>query len=597
MAVSTSIEIEEAVETIIELERESVVEMQEDRTELIDKNSALSAIDKSLEALMDKIDTLKDSNTFFSNQSVSSDTSVLTASATNTAVQTVYQVTVNQLAQVARVTSSSSVGLSEGTYAVWQSGEEINASGGSSVTVDPNITFASGTSAVGFDSDKVVVSGSFKVNGTSIAVTGSDTIYTILSKINSANLGLTATFDTAEDKVVLTSTSIGSGKTLTLSDDTSGFLDAVKLSEVNGNPPIDFTDGTSAGVDAKLDNTSMVSGANAMTDGYFTINNITFKVDTSSDTLKSILSRINNSKAGVSAYYDEVEDKITISSRTTGKDIYFENDTSNFLKKLNVLDTGGDLDGTAGESRYTGTQAEVVVNGETLQRDGNTFTIGGTTFTLKSTGTSNVTVAADTNKAVTAVKAFVDQYNNTIDLIDTKLSGALKSDRSITNLMRKLQQSVIKATSDSGVFNRLSDIGVSFISTGGYGIGSLRFKQSEFTAAMNENKEDVYKLFAQDTDGDGVYDDAGIANTLNSYLTNMTKSNGSLAIKTNGNISLIKRIEKRIEKEEERLEKRADELREQYQDLSSAVAAMEEQLNSYNSFAATMSSITSSYWS
>ncbi|MDX9703170.1 MAG: flagellar filament capping protein FliD [Candidatus Auribacterota bacterium] len=591
MSVSSSIEIQEAIEKIIDIERDSVREMKTDRSDLIDVNSALAAIDTSLEALQSKIAALTTSSTFYSNQAVSSDTNILTASATTTAVQTVYQVTVNQLAQVARATSSSAIGLSEGTYAVWQSGEPISASGGSSTKVNPNIVFASGTAAVGFDMDKVVVSGSFKVNGKAIAVTGSDTIYTILSKINSENLGVTATFDIAEDKVVLTSTSIGAGKTLELTDDTSGFLDAVKLAAVNGNPPVGFTDGTSAGVNAKLNTTSMVSGANAVTNGYFTINNITFKVDTATDSISSILSSINNSKAGVSAYYDEIEDKITISSRTTGKDVYFENDTSNFLKKINLLDSAGDLDATEGKSRYTGTKSEVLVNGQLLQRDGNTFSIGGTTFTLKTTGQSNVTVTSDTQTAVNAVKGFVDQYNNTISLIDSKLKGVLKNDRSINNVKRKLQQIIVKATADDSTFKRLSDIGVYFVGTGGYGLGTLRFRQSEFTSALNDNKEDVFKLFETKNDG------SGFTNKIDSYLKNMTNnSTGSFAIKTNGNIKLIKQIEKRIEKEENRLEKRAKDLQVQYQELNSAVVAMEKQMNSFNSFASSMANITSSYW-
>lgn len=597
MAISSSIEIQEAIETIIDIERDSVRDLQTDRTDLLDKNTALAEIDKSLEALQGKIDALRSSSTFLSNLAVSNDADVVTASAGTSAVQTVYQLTVNKLAQVARATSSSVVGLSEGTYAVWQSGEEINMSGGSSVTVDPNVTFASGTAAVGFDLDKMVVSGTFNVNGTSIAVTGSDTIYTVLSKINSANVGVTATFDSDNDKVVLTSTTSGPDQTLELSDDTTGFLDAVKLTETNGNPAIDFTDGTKAGINAILDDSSLTSGANAVTDGYFTINNITFKVDTATDTVNSVISRINKSKAGVSAYYDEVEDKLTISSRETGKDIYFENDTSNFLKRMNVLDSAGDLDATAGKSQYTGTKSEVVVNGETLERDGNSFTLGGTTFTLKSTGSSNVTVSADSQKAVSAVKGFVDQYNNTMSLIDTKLRGVLKNDRSIANVKRQLQQTVFRTNSDDGVFNRLSDIGVTFLGTGGYGVGSLRFRQSDFTTAFNENKEDVFKLFATDTDGDGVYDDGGFANTARTYVSNLTKnSGGTIATKTTSNINLIKRLEKRIDDENKKLEKREEDLRKQYEELNAAVVAMEEQMSSFNSFASSMLAVTNSYW-
>ncbi|MBN1551786.1 flagellar filament capping protein FliD, partial [bacterium] len=442
MAVSSASEINEYISQVIALEREPIDELETDKATLSRQNSALQEIDTSLETLQSKLNALTNKNVFLSKSASTTDSNVATASAGTNAVQTTYQVQVVQLAQVAKITSSQTLGLAEGTYAVLQSGEEINASGGSSVTANPNVTFASGTAAVGFDMDKTVVSGTFKVNGQLISVTGSDTIFTVLSKINSASAGVTATFDDENDKIVLTTSSTGPDQTIELTEDNAGFFDAVKLTETNGNPAPVFTDGTNAGMYTTLDDTALVSGSAKMVDGYFTINNITFSIDTSSDSLYSVINRINNSKADVSVYYDEITDKITFSSKTTGEDIYFQNDTSNFLKTLNVLDSGTDLDGTTGESHYQGTSAQVIINGETLTRDGNSFSIGGTTFTLRSTGTANVSVIQDNQSAITAVKGFVDQFNNTMSLIDSKMRTTLKNDRTLMNLKRQLQQKI-----------------------------------------------------------------------------------------------------------------------------------------------------------
>jgi len=598
MAISSVVEIDEAVSQIIQYEREPINELEADKSTLSMKNTALSQVDSSLEELQSKLQALTSESVFKSNKASSSNSGIATATASTDAVQTVYQVQVVRLAEVARMTSDSSLNLADGTYATLQSGEEINASGGSSVTVNPNVVFASGSAAVGFDLTKTVISGSFKVNDATISVTGSDTIYTILSKINSSNAGVTATFDTASDSITLTSSSYGTGQTISLTEDSSGFLEAVKLTETGGNPAPVFTDGTQSKFYEALDQTSLVDGSNKIEDGYFTVNDITFTVNTQTDSLYSVLNKINNSKAGVSAFYDDVTGKVTLSSRETGEDVYLSNDTSKFLENIHVMDQAGDLDGTAGIAHYEGTSSQVIINGEVLNRDGNSFSLGGTTFDLQSTGTAKINVTHDSQKAVDAVKAFVTQYNSTMDNLGGKLKSTLKGERSIVNLKRKLQQSIFQNVNNEGSLTRLSQVGLSLVTTGGYGLGRLKFTQSDFLDALSENKDDVFQLFASDTDGDESYDDTGFANITNSYLENLTKSsNGILAVKTNGNNKLMERLQKRIEREEEKLSKREVDLRNQYEKLNAAVSLMDQQVQRLNSFASSMASITNSYYS
>ncbi|MCB1196354.1 flagellar filament capping protein FliD, partial [bacterium] len=526
MPISDSLEIDDVVQQIIALERDRLDTLIARKTEVNLQNTSYTTVDSSIESLQKTLDTLKLAGTFTSSLATSGDSSVISASAGTNAVQTVYQMEVVRLAQAAKITSASALGLSQGTYAVLQSSEEINLDGGSAV-VDPNVKFSSGSAAIGFDADKTVVSGTFKINDTEIAVTGSDTIYTILSKINASAAGVTATFDAENDKVLLTSDATGTDQTITLSDDTSGLLDALKLTETNGNPPQDFTDGTTPGLNSNLVDTDLVSGSAKVVDGYFTINNITIEIDVDNDTLAEVLSRINTSQAGVSAFYDDVTDRVTISSKKTGEEITFENDTSNFLKNINVLDQSGDTNSATGKSTYAGTTAEVVVNGETLTRDGNTFSLGGTTFTLKTVGSANVAVEQDTAKARNAVKGFVDQFNNTMSVIDTQLKGSLKGNRMLQNLKRSIQRRIYTQIENTGGLSRLGEIGVKFIDTG-LGIGSLQFVQSDFNAAMAANNLDVYKLFADDLDNDGTSDDGGFALLAEEYLENFTKSTSGI---------------------------------------------------------------------
>jgi len=597
MAVSSIVEVENTIAQIMALERESINKLEQDKTDLSLKNSTLAEIDSSLETLQEKLALLKLQETFISNSAISTDSNVATATASSSSVQSIYQMEVIRLAQVAKITSSSSLGLSDGSYAVLQSGEEINASGTGAVTVDPNVTFASGTAAVGFETAKTVVSGSFRINGSLVTVAGSDTIYTILSKINSKSTGVTATFDETNDRVVLTTSSVGDGQTISLTEDSSGIFDALKLEEINGNPAPSFTDGVQADLYRALNVTPLVSGTDKIVDGYFTINNITFSVNASSDSLYTVLNRINNSQAGVSAFYDDVTNKITVSSRETGDDLYFENDTSNFLEFIDVQDKTGDLDGDTNESHYEGTTAEVMINGETVTRDGNVFALGGTTFNVMSTGTANISVLQDKEKAVSAVYDFVSQFNHSMSLIDTKLKTTMKSDRSLLGIKRKLQQKIFRPIENTGGLDRLTDAGLNFITTGGYGLGRLMFTKADFRTALETNSQDVFNLFADDSDSDGNYDDGGFAVLTDAYLEEITKnSSGLLARKTDGNSKVIERLNKRIEKEEEKLAREEEQLRADFNKLNSAVSAMDQQVQALQAFSSSMNAITSSYY-
>ncbi len=593
MTVSTSAEISNFIAQVMEAEKDKYYQLETRKSGIDTKNSAWAEIDSSLEALQKKLDTLKNQSTFTSKLVSSTNNNVATATASTNAVQTTFQLQVKKLAQAAKVTSSSSLGLAEAKYASLVSAEVNTTSG---VTVDPNVTFANGSSAIKFDSGKTVVSGSFKINGRSISVTGNDTIYTILSKINSSSAGVTATFDSSTDKITLTSSKEGSDQTISLTEDTSGFLGATKLLQVSGTQSAVFTNGSKSGYYDTLSNTSIV-GPGKIQNGYFTINNITFSVDTATDSVNSIIGRINNSAAGVNAFYDDDTGKITITSRTSGKEISFENDTSNFLKTINVLDQSGDLDAVAGKSRYAGTGSEVYINGELFNKDGNTFTIAGTTFTLMSSGTANVNVAQDNQKAITAVRDFVNQYNNTISVIDKNLGKTLKNDRTLANFKREIQRKVSLQVTNSGQFSGLGELGIKLTRSGGGGLGRMSLATSTLTDALNKSSIDVAKLFADDTDNDGVADDQGFSISSKSFFEKYTKNTtGIFASKISVNNKMVGYLDKQIEKEEERLAKREEKLRKEYEELNSAVSKLDGQSQSLSNFFSQMSSITSSYY-
>lgn len=75
-----------------------------------------------------------------------------------------------------------------------------------------------------------VSDGSFTLNGMQIDVYASDSLDSVLARINDAEAGVTAAFDTG-GRVVLTQTASGSAADILAGDDTSGFLAAVGLAD------------------------------------------------------------------------------------------------------------------------------------------------------------------------------------------------------------------------------------------------------------------------------------------------------------------------------------------------------------------------------
>ncbi|NSW84610.1 MAG: flagellar filament capping protein FliD, partial [Syntrophothermus sp.] len=150
-----------------------------------------------------------------------------------------------------------------------------------------------------------------------------------------------------------------------------------------------------------------------------TRNSKTFTVNTTVDTLNSVLARINaEASLGVTAFYDASTDKVVISTTRTG------DYPTNEIEIADVVDTFA-LGTLALSSTAQGKNAIVDINGLTgITKYENTFTLNNITFTLKKTTASPVlvTVANDTDRIFETVKSFVDQFNSLLDTINKELT-------------------------------------------------------------------------------------------------------------------------------------------------------------------------------
>ena len=166
--------------------------------------------------------------------------------------------------------------------------------------VDPSKSFnGTGSDDPNLQPGLDVTSGSFQINGTTIDVQADDSINSVLDTINSSGAGVTATFDAATEKVLLTQDTPGSTQDIVLSNDTSGFLAAAKL---EGAVAIPGEDGVVTEDPSKL--LAEVDLFAGVLSGSISVNGASIDIDVNTDSLNDILDRITASQADVTASFN-----------------------------------------------------------------------------------------------------------------------------------------------------------------------------------------------------------------------------------------------------------------------------------------------------
>jgi hypothetical protein len=185
-------------------------------------------------------------------------------------------------------------------------------------TDDPNLQ-------QGYD----VVAGSFNINGVEIAVNADDTINTILDRISQSDAGVTATFDAATEKVLLTQKTNGSTQGIVLGSDTSGFLAAVKLAGAAAAPGQD-SEATSP--------LAAVARFASVQSGTISVNGIGVSIDVETDSLNDVLDRISNAGAGVVAAYDSDSGRVSVLSENQDQQLILGSGATSFFPAVEISD-------------------------------------------------------------------------------------------------------------------------------------------------------------------------------------------------------------------------------------------------------------------
>ncbi|SFB47737.1 flagellar hook-associated protein 2 [Cohnella sp. OV330] len=135
----------------------------------------------------------------------------------------------------------------------------------------------------------------------------------------------------------------------------------------------------------------------------------TVTVDTSKDTLATLAAKINaNKSANATASYNDATGQFSLVSKSTG---------AGEIK----LDIFGDF----AESANAGSNAKATINGIAYEQASNTFDMNGFNFTVRnqtgSSGSTTVSIKTDTDKILSTIKSFINDYNTLIGAINGKL--------------------------------------------------------------------------------------------------------------------------------------------------------------------------------
>ncbi|MBU5355386.1 flagellar filament capping protein FliD [Paenibacillus barcinonensis] len=266
---------------------------------------------------------------------------------------------------------------------------------------------------------------------------------------------------------------------------------------------------------------SGISGSGKVT---VQINGADIEIDAATETLGSFVNKINsNSKAGVTAIFDSSTGQVSITSKTTGaasNNITLSGDIFTNGLKLNAQLAGGQ-DATAN------------INGLTINKSSNNFTLNGVDITLNSLSNGQATrveVTKDVDKIVETVQSFVDSYNELMSFMNGKVneerytkyaplttdqrsdmsegeiklweekakSGMLKRDSILTGAIQEMRTAMIQSVKlDSSITigtqttDKLSMTNIG-ITTGPYETrGKLILDTDKLKAAIEENPDIV----------------------------------------------------------------------------------------------------------
>lgn len=559
------------VEAFVSVKQQKVTALQTDlkskqtvKNTLNDTRSKFTTLRSAIEKLTDaKFGGSMD--LFAKNSATSSDTDIFTATATPGATRQNYDITVQQLATYTKATSKNAAS------AVADDNTKLK-----------NLGISDGTLTA-------------YVNGQKYSVNINDTNTLGDLKAKLAGFGVKTDID---NNGVLSFSAQNEGDTIHIgaTTDSTNLTSLIGLTQQEDGSYKSTNSLFKATVASKL--TSKDSGFNTqIKEGTFSIGGATFKI-TDKTTLSSLISEINsNDDAQAYAFWDDAAGKLSITSKKEGASyINIEAGTSNFTDVMGLTTSEWNDDGTVKSSKmYTdaqelGKNAQFTINGTKMTSTSNTVTsdisrMDGITLTLKKvsteeSGTSTLKVTQDTSGLVEAVKSFVSAYNDVLSNVDevTANGANLHGETSLTSLKNTIRSyATAKNSSNGGVYNLLSEIGVSTSSADGNNLNadtnSLKLDEDKLKKALEENPESVKSILT----GEG-----GVLTMMEDAVEQSLKATtGFFDVKTSTLDSDIKKMETKIKKQNTNISTYKAQLEKKFSAMETTIAQMQQNYQSF----------------
>lgn len=579
----SEMDTDQVVKNLLKIEQSRIDRQEQEKTRQTWYNDALENVQDLVEefqktylsALGEK--SIATSSVYKSFTVTMDDDSAVSVSATSGATTGRY--TINSVTQLARNASVSSSGISASGTGI----SEYN------TTALKDLKFAS---PLQFDSKNQI---SFSINGSTFTFGADTSLQTMLNTINAdEKAGVTMKYSRLTDGFTITADRGGANSSVTIrniSGNAFGLNGAFGIAVGTAGDEYAATVSSAASIvdsgagitrysalgelDAALSGALFAGGSEIS----FSLNGkaFSFGADT---TILDMMYTVNSSDAGVIVRYDDVAETFSIHSVDKGKDalVSIENIAGNAFGDSGAF---GIREGTTSGTVFgaKGQDAVCTIEGVTITRSENTFSIDGLTYTLKKEADKAVefTVGRDFTKTVEAVKAFAEAFNELTDKLGALLtekdysadykpltaaqedemsetqiekwnerakSGLLRNNKGLASFLKSMKNAFFSPLGGTG--KTMASIG---FTTGGYfsdDAGKILVDEDTLKAALEKDPDTVLSMFTNSKEGSKglVYK---ITDFVNSYLKKLDNDQKSTAKRADELEEKIKELEKDLD--------------------------------------------------
>lgn len=399
----------------------------------------------------------------------------------------------------------------------------------------------------------------------------------------------------------------------------------------------------SASVDKAGFKTADFSGSLKDDDSYYlSINGVEIEGITKDSTVKEIVEKINNSKAGVKVSYQSISDRFVITSTENGAagSISFDGNEDSNLAALMFGTPQAGTNYTKGQDAvlsvsYPGSKDEIEIT-----RASNSFDLDGINVTLKGTfgydasgaeikDTEAVTFtgSVDSENTTKTVKEMIEAFNDILKLVNTEVSTKPDrkyfpltdeqkeemSDKTIEKWEEKAKTGLLFADNDLRMMansmrtvinaadrSKLSEMGIT-VSDSYSDNGKLVFDEAKFKAALEKDPEAVREVLNRPATDSGDTSQAGLLTRISSIMDRYGKTTGAtkgVLVERAGSVhaptSILKNsLQKQLDSIDTYIDKLNDKLKTEQDRYISQFTSLETLINQMNSQSSYLSSMFS----